>query len=261
MSSKIKWTSFIFFMIVFMSCTKEETKPIDCNPTSIHDLPEDIATYINSDFRILILNHIYGDSMSIYHTYKDSLFLPDELENDIFGRFGQIYCMTDSPERDTVLDSLRIHARGYLSSNRFSIYINKDELWQQNFYNEIIPTGNSFIDSLYTTLEFEIIDKREFSFTLQRYWIEIEANIEDNMNIIHLGEVLANHDDISLSSGLNTTDGNEMFLEIDDENNFIFTFKRGWGDCPSGCIHKRYWEFKVTENCEAEFVRSYGSFL
>ena len=36
------------------------------------------------------------------------------------------------------------------------------------------------------------------------------------------------------------------------------TYSHGWGDCPSGCIHRRYWQFNVYPDCSVEFVTSYG---
>ena len=39
-------------------------------------------------------------------------------------------------------------------------------------------------------------------------------------------------------------DGNRIVLAQSGANK-VYTFSQGWGDCPSGCIHRHSWEFTV----------------
>ena len=49
-------------------------------------------------------------------------------------------------------------------------------------------------------------------------------------------------------------DGSDIFIEQLP----VYTFKRGWGDCPSGCIFADYWEFSVSGEV-VDLIAHYGS--
>lgn len=45
---------------------------------------------------------------------------------------------------------------------------------------------------------------------------------------------------------------------------YEYTFMQGWGDCPSGCIHKHFWVFSVSDtngNSSVNLEREDGSDL
>jgi len=50
-------------------------------------------------------------------------------------------------------------------------------------------------------------------------------------------------------------DGNNITLTRNADS-AIITFSIGSGDCPSGCIYHRYWEFRVS-NGTASLIKSY----
>ena len=49
-------------------------------------------------------------------------------------------------------------------------------------------------------------------------------------------------------------DGSDIF----SEQVSIYTFKRGWGDCPSGCMYADYWVFSVSGGI-VELIAHYGT--
>jgi len=54
-------------------------------------------------------------------------------------------------------------------------------------------------------------------------------------------------------------DGNdiEIFSYTSDEITLLYSV--GWGDCPSGCYYRHYWEFTIDEeDCAVTFVREFG---
>jgi hypothetical protein len=38
-----------------------------------------------------------------------------------------------------------------------------------------------------------------------------------------------------------------------------YTFSRGWGDCPAGCIDRHYWDFVVIGDRTVLLVAEYGT--
>jgi len=47
-------------------------------------------------------------------------------------------------------------------------------------------------------------------------------------------------------------DGNEV-TKVPGSS--IYTFKKGWGDCPSGCIHNSFWDYEVYKVNGTQFVK------
>jgi len=43
-------------------------------------------------------------------------------------------------------------------------------------------------------------------------------------------------------------DGDDINATIMDSSFSVYTFRRGWGDCPSGCMEEHLWKFYVTES-------------
>jgi len=86
-------------------------------------------------------------------------------------------------------------------------------------------------------------------------WVDVEFN--ENKNLTYLKNQLLNISFIPnveigpFSAGHSSKMKFERF-----ENHNITTFRMGFGDCWAGCITKRYWKFKTTED-SAEFIESY----
>ncbi len=45
---------------------------------------------------------------------------------------------------------------------------------------------------------------------------------------------------------------------ITETTSIQLIFSVGWGDCPSGCIHRHFWQYRVNSNGKVQFLRSYG---
>jgi len=52
-------------------------------------------------------------------------------------------------------------------------------------------------------------------------------------------------------------DGSDIKAEIKDPY-LLYIFTVGWGDCPSGCINRHYWDIAVEYNGNVIFQREYG---
>ena len=48
-------------------------------------------------------------------------------------------------------------------------------------------------------------------------------------------------------------DGNDIEATV-DETSVLLTYSRGSGDCPSGCIHRATWTYRVDEDGSVDFV-------
>ena len=52
-------------------------------------------------------------------------------------------------------------------------------------------------------------------------------------------------------------DGNDIEIRPFEEY-LELTYSVGYGDCPSGCRFRTYWQFKVFADCSIEYVGNFG---
>ncbi len=124
----------------------------------------------------------------------------------------------------------------------------KIKSWLQDGY-----TGNSFLDDL--IYEYKItIDS--VSPTLYNYNSEIGIN---HAALASELKRLSFVSDARASSCIG--DGSQIEI-IDYTSDFIhFIFSYGWGDCPSGCIKRHYWEIGVYGSGIVELINESGDRL
>lgn len=49
-------------------------------------------------------------------------------------------------------------------------------------------------------------------------------------------------------NGITCIDGDTLQLDVLSETESKYTFSKGYGDCPSGCMYSHYWQFSVTSD-------------
>jgi len=52
-------------------------------------------------------------------------------------------------------------------------------------------------------------------------------------------------------------DGDRVVREVKSREIVHYTFSKGWGDCPSGCIHRHFWEIQV-EDKKVTLIKEHG---
>ena len=247
----------IVIFLVFISCEKN-TIHVENDIPNVCETTGEATNYFFEDAYFLTINQIFNDSCVAFCEYKDSVLLPPELYDDILRRIGKIYELENSLEKDSIIDILGIHQFKLFKSKEIFMSVASNE-WSDNLVNGVIPTGNTFFDALYQKYKFSFEGYRE---ALSRHNFNLKIGSIENLNLIFLAKKLDELDGVVISSpNWSGGDGDNIDMLIDENNNFIFKFGRRWGDCLSGCISERVWEFKVTEDCEVEFLESYGDII
>lgn len=215
----------------------------------------------NNNIDIVDIETYRTDALQLYYeeiinnpdhpNYNEPEFDQDEV-NAVFDLIKAVYEL-DVPERDTVFSVYGIHTRYCNMTNALGLNVQTDAPEIQSLAAGVIPTGNSDLDSILATYAFDSV------YALYSYpefpWISLYTS--ESYNMIPVAEELA-----TVNSILQTDlylgcvgDGNTIAMER-NEDFATLTFSIGWGDCPAGCIHHRYWEFRVIDG-QAEFVQSF----
>jgi len=226
----------------------------NCN--SDNDLTEN-----QNELNSFIYENYWEDAKQIYqnevannfnHFNYDLEYL-DSLEIlKISKNIQSVYELT-IPEQDSIFNQYQIHANiGYIFTKLTFKVEDNQTIGSTETMNLILPSSDE--NEL-----FNFYNNNQFVFTqpvpIATNWVDVEFN--ENKNLTYLKNQLLNISFIPnveigpFSAGHSSKMKFERF-----ENHNITTFRMGLGDCWAGCITKRYWKFKTTED-SAEFIESY----
>ncbi|UTW60817.1 T9SS type A sorting domain-containing protein [bacterium SCSIO 12741] len=217
--------------------------------------PDSVVQFYQDDADRLALNYL----QKLKHPLYDSVEISKAHSDTILDALIAVYNATSLPARDTVVDRFNIHSFPYPNLRNFSVSADSTLNWMQQLKNGIIPTGNSTIDSLMNRYHIQL--DFYYSYRLPMPFHTAYMKCDSNTNIqalteafnpipgVHWAELESVYGDgYSIQSSINS-DHVELIYSI------------GWGDCPSGCINRRFWKFKVYYDCSVEFCGSYGDVL
>jgi len=262
---KIKIVLFFFALIVIFSCDKENSVVEDTTIVVKQDSVEKVDSLVkdtivvvkqdtiniqdyNLDARELYYREVYNDST--HFNYNNYLLDTTEI-NKIFKLIDAIFKLK-IPERDSVFIKHKIHSRFCVSYQTLNLKVKTNLPEIQNLVNNVIPTGNENLDYLLKKYNFDsvrtIFNYPEFP------WLTIYTPSVYNM--LPIQKEFRKLPFVAYAEmNMWCFDGNNITLKRDKESATI-TFSIGSGDCPAGCIHHKYWEFRVKSDI-AEFIRTY----
>jgi len=217
-----------------------------------------LKQYLGEDYEIDV-KHLALLRMEQFDVPQQDEVIIDQLWQDTIWEGLTAIFYSDSYGRDQVFDEYCLHHRYWnledfqRISQRMYIKPDPDVSWFQNWANGDITTNNLVIDSLLSKYGFETIT---FPFVFSGTF-EIKTN--QNLNLVALATELLLNDSIILAERNNPVGGNQRIIYREVDGLRYFDFMVGWGDCPSGCQSWHTWSFVVTENCDVDYIGSFGS--
>lgn len=234
------------FAFILISCNQTD----DAISEEEYELePNTLESYWH-DANQLYFEEIFQDST--HSNYGNPILDENEL-NEIFEIIQAVYD-SNTPQRDTVFNIHQIHKLHCygLSSMYFKVDTGRTEI--KNLAANVIPTGESSLDNLLTTYGFDTV-RTSLSYP-QFPWLTVYT--DEAYNMIPLQKEFNDIGSIEIADfekGCGNWDPNSVTLSRNEQSATI-TFSLGWGDCPSGCMNRKYWEFEVS-NGKAEFIKTY----
>jgi hypothetical protein len=213
--------------------------------------PDSIVKKYKDDADKLAVVRVY----SINSTYKDSVQINKPIRDNYLKALIAVFNATALPAIDTVVNILKIHKYFNPILNSLIVTADSNLIWMKNIRYNIYPSGSSSVDYLMNKY---YLQKQSYSaWPLLNHMLVLKTDTNCNM------DALANK--FQAISGVNIAgtngvmgDGNNITDSI-GANYTSLIYSYGWGDCPAGCGSRRYWHFKVYNDCSVEYMGSYGS--
>ncbi len=245
----MKFSTLLMFTVLLANSGYSQIVPSNCTAS------DSIINLYQEDAQRLTLRNFFNDD----NTYKDSVLIPTAYSDTILNALIAVYNAEALPAHDSVIVLNTIHSFPTPLMNGFYINADSSLLWMEQLKNGILPTGNLYIDGLIDDYDLSVTGYYEFGGLYDYHSVFFTSGDDNNAQALanlFLSEtgVTDAHSEVVFGDGNNITSTiNEDHVEL--------IYSKGWGDCPSGCIYRRYWQFRVYYDCSVEFVSSFGSIM
>lgn len=238
-----------FFILILVFCTEFRCQTVtsSCNASA-----EIIKKYKKSADKLAVRRVIH-----IGNTYKDSVTINKQISQQYLNALVAVYNATALPARDTiVVVPIVLDYKIPYDLNSILITADSAQLWMKNLRNNIIPCGNVSIDNLLSKYYLNKVSYSDFSNVFSYHGVSFRTDSNCYINqLCNKFNAL-----FSLGFGFQTAfpnnEGNSPNLDIIDSvtTNYIeLKYKLAWGDCMAGCMYRRYWTFRVANDCSVEY--------
>lgn len=214
------------------------------------NIPDNAKVLYQEDAARIALRDIH-DIESIKETLVE---IPADLIDLYYNGLIHLYNATSIAARDSVVAMYDIHAWPYPETHRLLVAVDSTKQWVNAWRNGQRMTGNSRVDKL----------MKRYDLQLDRYykwpWSHTAVLFSPSpINILALAKRFANIDGVGYAEPDGYIgDGNDITASI-EPHYLRYEYSVGYGDCPSGCINRRYWVFHVDYDGAVEFVESFGN--
>lgn len=233
---------------VLLACGPLAAQPFSAPCTA----PDSIVERYQDDADRLALSRTFRNGSN----WMDSVAIDTAWSRTAMNALLAVY-NSSSPARDTVVDLLDIHVFPVVRLRMFYVVADPALPWMQQFQLGNNTTGTPAIDELLSTYGIALTNYHDWAWLGGPHMAVLGTNA--NVNLLALSALFAAQPGVAYAEPDNgCCDGNTITDSVHtDHVNLVYS--RGWGDCPSGCTARRFWEFNVFPDCSVQYVGSYGS--
>ncbi|MDP1725857.1 MAG: T9SS type A sorting domain-containing protein [Bacteroidota bacterium] len=199
----------------------------------------------------LVVRRALKDNISL----KDSINIPVIYADTLLNALIAVFNANSLKAADTIKN---VHTLPYPDLHTINIAADSNLNWMINLRLRTIPTGDNRIDSLIFIYKLKYYGYLAFK---KKPYHAVTLKSDSFLNIKPLIAVFDSIPGVYFSEpNPQGSDGNDIKDSIyKDYIQLIYSI--GWGDCPSGCINRRFWKFNVYWDCSVEFIESYENLL
>ncbi|MBI3194429.1 MAG: hypothetical protein HYZ34_08200 [Ignavibacteriae bacterium] len=182
--------------------------------------------------------------------------IPNYLLNTIYNAFIHFYNLSGNPTRDSVVMIYKICAFPTPETHSLIVAVDSSKEWVRYWKRGERFTGNEKIDSLLTL--YDLYLKEYYIWPSMSSHVVVLKSTKP-LNINALAKRFGGINGVVYAHANGTCcDGNDIKAEP-KSTYWQFEYSVGYGDCPSGCISRRFWTFHIFTDGRIEYKGSSGS--
>ena len=254
----------VLSLLLWLSCGVEPEEPLFLNyhgyeypvitePSEIQ-VSDSIAALYREDaarLAVRIMLDVGGEA-------ADEVEVPRDLWDALYNTILHFHDATELAARDTVVEMFPIHTFPSPVLRELIVSVDSTTWWLQAWKSGQRLTGNSLIDALLD--QYDLSLERYYAWSHSRSHIVVLAAGRP-LNIVALTRRFSIVDGVGYAepNGM-CCDGSDLTIQAEN-GHWRLEYSLGWGDCPSGCINRRYWTFSVSRDGTVAFTDSWGDTL
>lgn len=179
--------------------------------------------------------------------------IPEDKAENYYRAFVHVYNM-ETVYSDTVTRILPIFTFPDIELQQLIVSFDEDLPWTREWRKGHRLTGNEEIDALMEQYNLELLNYHAWPFG---HAVVLKSPVF--INLAALAPKFTAVDGIqNASPNGRCCDGHNVRATWDDPLRLILEYSAGFGDCPAGCINRRFWEFEVHVDGTVTFLRTHG---
>ncbi|MBL7826602.1 MAG: T9SS type A sorting domain-containing protein [Saprospiraceae bacterium] len=216
------------------------------------EIPQELALAYKEQVQIFALDAMLNSGT----VDSNSIKVLGAYSTSIWASFAAIYNSSFVDEINSIFNIYCINNPETNETNTYhskTLYVSLDATvsWTQFWLNNMDTTGNGYIDSLLSGINYSVSP----FFNNSKKLI-----FEEIINLPALVKFLENVDGINYAELVPVNGQGNSIIHTQQNGSHYFDFFLGWGDCPAGCTSSRVWKFKVTQpECIVGFLGVTGS--
>lgn len=211
-------------------------------------VPEPVrAAYLEDANRLALRDLQRGGS--------DEIFIPNGAVQPYYDALVLVYNATPLPARDSVVDVYAIHTSGNPSTRSLLLWLSGTQEWIQRLSRREVPTGEPSIDTLLARYALSLSS----AYVMHDGDVLVTLGPQDRLNIAALAGLFRGIAGVRFAEP-NGSIGDALDIAGSvEETRVLLDYSVGYGDCPAGCINRRFYHFAVRDDGTVEYLGASGS--
>ncbi len=238
-------------LLILPACKGNEKRSKDKQPTASakDQIPADLAKAYRVDAARLAAREFN----STRRPGDPQVKLPQDRITYFYSLLSKAYLMMQADP--AVPDLTYIHTFGTPDLHEVMVFLKPDadfaEAWGEG---RTSSTPNLYVNQVMSENRLKI---KEFNDSAMGQWAVIRS--DSPINTKDLAFIFSQIDGVKMAepNGM-AGDGNDIRWTSGGKTGMALRFSKGWGDCPSGCIHRANWTFYVPESGEMTYQGQSG---
>jgi hypothetical protein len=217
-------------------------------PSANRELPAELAAAYREDASRLAVR----EYLSTSQTGEQDAVIPQDRVDYFYGLLSKIYWMYK--DIDSIPDLSGIHTLKNPNLRQIMVVLEKDSPFKENWSKGVTMTNNLYLNQLISKNKITIKNYRE---TTLGPTLTMET--AGFVNTKELAFLVKNFESIRHAEAEGTIgDGNDITYGSDSKNAMAIKYSIGEGDCPSGCINRKWWVFYIMPDGTINYMGTRG---
>jgi len=242
------WSSVLAAAVLVLACDGATAPRFFKSTIDDSQVPIELRTAYREDATRLALRDLLNDGFT-------EITIPSEPAQPYYDALVLVYNATILPARDTVVDVYRIHTFPSPTTRSLLLELLGTEEWAQRLARREVPTGEPTVDSLLARYSLSVGS----AFTMHDGDVLVTLGPPEPLNVQALALLFRGIQGVRFSEPNGVVGDGDNISGSVNESRVLLDYSVGSGDCPAGCIGRRFYHFAVNSDGTVEYRGASGT--